>query len=117
MYSISKRFDFSAAHHLNGLPPEHPCSRIHGHNYSVTLHLKSEILTKEGFVLDYRKLDVFKSWLDENFDHQDLNEKMQGIDPTAENLAKYCYDVWAEDLGLFAVTVKETDKTEARYES
>src|SRR5215468_9371730 len=34
-YTISKFFEFSAAHHLTGLPDDHPCSRVHGHNYVV----------------------------------------------------------------------------------
>jgi 6-pyruvoyl-tetrahydropterin synthase len=45
-YTISKEFAFSAAHHLNGLPPSHPCSRVHGHNYVVRVVLRRE--TRSG---------------------------------------------------------------------
>ena len=39
MFKISKEFYFSAAHALFGLPDDHPCTRLHGHNYVVTVHL------------------------------------------------------------------------------
>ncbi|HUM68046.1 MAG TPA: 6-carboxytetrahydropterin synthase, partial [Chloroflexota bacterium] len=39
MYTISKQFHFSASHQLNGLPLEHQCARLHGHNYEVELIL------------------------------------------------------------------------------
>ena len=35
MYTIAKRFAFSASHIIGGLPDKHPCSRLHGHNYEV----------------------------------------------------------------------------------
>ena len=116
MYYISKRFNFEAAHHLEGLPAEHLCSRDHGHSYVVILHLRGETLNKIGFVVDYRKLDSFKKFIDESFDHRDLN-KVLAFNPTAENLAEYFYHVAILDFSkLYAVTVKETEKTEARYQ-
>jgi len=85
-YKISKRFEFAASHQLDGLPPEHPCSRLHGHNYAVELELSSLGLDKIGFVYDYRALDRFKRWLDDTFDHRHLNDVL-GTNPTAECLA------------------------------
>jgi 6-pyruvoyltetrahydropterin/6-carboxytetrahydropterin synthase len=35
MYTIAKRFAFSASHVIGGLPTDHPCARLHGHNYEV----------------------------------------------------------------------------------
>ena len=35
MFEIRKQFTFSAAHQLDHLPKDHPCSRIHGHNNIV----------------------------------------------------------------------------------
>src|SRR5262249_12296187 len=35
MYTITKRFAFSASHIIGGLLPDHPCGRLHGHNYEV----------------------------------------------------------------------------------
>jgi 6-pyruvoyltetrahydropterin/6-carboxytetrahydropterin synthase len=42
MYTISKEFNFSASHQLLGLIKDHPCGRIHGHNYTLKIFLKGE---------------------------------------------------------------------------
>jgi 6-pyruvoyltetrahydropterin/6-carboxytetrahydropterin synthase len=40
MHRIGKRFSFSASHFIGGLPAEHPCARLHGHNYEVEVSLQ-----------------------------------------------------------------------------
>lgn len=35
MTDIAKGFHFSASHQLYRLPEEHPCARMHGHNYGA----------------------------------------------------------------------------------
>ncbi|MDR1743766.1 MAG: 6-carboxytetrahydropterin synthase [Dysgonamonadaceae bacterium] len=117
MYRISKKFAFSAAHQLHGLPAEHPCSRLHGHNYEVTLHLKSETLTANGFVQDYNELQAVKTYIDEHIDHRNLNDIMAPANSSAENLAKMLYEVFKPQFPkLYAVEVSETPKTSAVYE-
>lgn len=117
MYKISKQFSFSASHILEGLPQEHPCSRLHGHNYVITVHLKAERLNGVGFVKDYRELDNVKKYIDETLDHRHLNDLFP-FNPTAENIAKYLYDVFKKDIPeIYAVEVSETPKTTAIYEA
>lgn len=117
MYKISKQFAFSASHILEGLPQEHPCSRLHGHNYVVTVHLKAGQLNDVGFVKDYRELDSVKRYIDDTLDHRHLND-IFSFNPTAENMAKYLYDVFKKDIPeLYAVEVSETPKTTAIYEA
>lgn len=116
MYKISKEFGFCASHSLEGLEQGHPCMRVHGHNYKVTIHLQSETLNEDGFVCDYRKLEPIKRMLDTAFDHKHLNDFLT-FQPSAENIAKHIYDLCkAQFPQLKAVTVKETDKTAATYE-
>jgi 6-pyruvoyltetrahydropterin/6-carboxytetrahydropterin synthase len=116
MYRISKHFSFSAAHHLAGLPAEHPCSRLHGHNYELVLHLRSPEVDACGFVYDYRALQFVKDFIRDNVDHRCLNDCLP-FQPTAENLAKYFYDTFHGQLPqLFAVEICETPKTSAIYE-
>lgn len=116
MFKIKKQFDFCASHVLACLHPEHPCSRMHGHNYQVILELESDFLNEAGFVKDYRELDDFKKWVDTVLDHRHLNDVFP-FNPSAENLAKGIYTVWKCKIPqLSAVVVKETPKTEARYE-
>jgi 6-pyruvoyltetrahydropterin/6-carboxytetrahydropterin synthase len=116
--TITKEFTFSAAHHLTGLRPDHPCSRVHGHNYVVTLTLTGD-LDHNGFVIDYNDLAPVGAWIDGNLDHHDLNHTLN--QPTAENLAQALVHIVDDILDLSAnrrihrwsVTVSETPKTTA----
>ena len=125
-YAISKEFGFCAAHFLRGLPPSHPCSSMHGHNYKVKIEIMTEEVDEVGFVLDYRELDHVKHDIDHLFDHQCVNDVLQ-INPTAENLAKWLWghimegkigQVLTEKHGTFGlfIHVSETDKTWASYD-
>ena len=116
MFTITKDFEFSASHTLTGLPDHHPCSRLHGHNFVVRLHLSNTTLNEVGFVQDYRDLDGFKRWLDDTFDHRHLND-ICDFNPTAENMCRFLYEK-AHEMGLTATTAvswSETRKTWATY--
>jgi 6-pyruvoyltetrahydropterin/6-carboxytetrahydropterin synthase len=92
---------------------------MHGHNYVVIVELESEELNEAGFVRDYRELDKIKKYIDSYLDHRHLNDVWPDMNPSAENIAKRLCKLFRYDMGLkevFAVTVKETPKTEARYE-
>ena len=115
MFTITKEFHFSASHQLRGLPTEHPCSNLHGHNYIVTVELTDIKLNDVGFVIDYRALNPIKNWIDSEFDHKNLNDVVS-FNPTAENIAKYLYQIFKGAFSqLSAVTVSETEKTKATY--
>ncbi|MDD2328479.1 MAG: 6-carboxytetrahydropterin synthase [bacterium] len=117
MYKISKQFPFSAAHSLHGLPDDHPCSRLHGHNYLVTVHLRSRELNAQGFVRDYNELHIVKEYIDTRLDHRNLNDIMTPVNSSAENLAKMIFDHFKPLLPeLYAIEVSETPKTSAIYE-
>lgn len=116
MFRIAKEFTFSASHKLLGLPESHPCSRLHGHNYSITFTLEAKELNEIGFVKDYRELSEIKDFIDESIDHYHLNDLFD-FNPTAENIAKWFYNGYKEKCPqLKSITVKETDKTSATYE-
>ncbi len=117
MFKISKEFSFSAAHSLFGLPEDHPCSRLHGHNYVVTVHLKSDKLNQQGFVRDYNELKIVKEYINTKLDHRNLNDIMAPLNSSAENIAKMLFDTFKSQLPeMYAVEVSETPKTSARYE-
>jgi 6-pyruvoyltetrahydropterin/6-carboxytetrahydropterin synthase len=121
MYTISKEFPFSAGHHLHGLPEHHPCSRRHGHNYTIIVELSNTELNKNGFVQDYNDLNPVKEFINNVFDHRYLNDLCIAYplleQPTAENIAKTLYDIFKPQFPLLlSISVKETDKTLARYE-
>ena len=87
MYRVSKRFGFAASHVLHGLGPDHPCSRLHGHNDEVEVMAESDELDERGFVVDFGELDDVKRWIDATLDHRHLNEVMEG-QPSAEAIAR-----------------------------
>ena len=113
-FSIKKEFSFSASHQLNGLSIDHPCSRLHGHNYIISIELAGG-LNNVGFVQDYRELESIKKWIDDTLDHRHLNDIFQ-FNPTAENMAKFIYDKFKPEYTLISsVAISETPKTWATY--
>lgn len=115
MYIIRKQFSFSASHVLDHLPPEHQCSRLHGHNYIAEIVLATDAVDENGFVRDYLNLSPFKQFIDDELDHRHLNDVLPVI-TSAENIAKFLYDWakgrWPEVIGM---RVSETPKTWAEY--
>ena len=116
MYKIAKEYHFSASHQLFQLPDDHPCARLHGHNYVVEVELQSDTLNAYGFVKDYRDLDALKTYIDDVFDHRHLNDVLGDDGVTAEHIAKHFYD-WCKEKWpeVTAVKVKETPKSVAEY--
>ena len=116
MYSIAKRFAFSASHTIGGLPSQHPCSRLHGHNYEVEVVLEAEDLDEVGFIRDYRELSALKEFLELTVDHKHLNDVLGHDRTTAEVVSRWLYDWcvtrWPE---VVAVRVCETPRTWAEY--
>ncbi len=115
MYRITKDFHFSASHQLYNLPPDHHCSRLHGHNYIIRVELRAAHLDKQGFVIDYGDLTPLKDFIDQTFDHHHLNDALP-FQTSAENIAKYLFD-WCKGqwTQTYQVSVSETPKTWATY--
>jgi 6-pyruvoyltetrahydropterin/6-carboxytetrahydropterin synthase len=115
MYTISKEFHFSASHQLTGLPQDHPCSRLHGHNYVIVVEMQSLTLNEVGMVRDYRDLEPVKKYIDQNYDHKHLNDVLD-FNPTAENMSEHMFKLFNSMFPeITAVTVKETEKTAAKF--
>lgn len=118
MLSITKEFAFSASHQLAHLTADHPCSRLHGHNYILLVELSARPseLSPPGFVRDYGELDSLKKWIDEVLDHRHLNDVLKDRNPSAENIAMWVFENWHEEFPeITAVRVSETPKTWATY--
>lgn len=118
MLTISKEFSFSASHILDKLPESHPCGRMHGHNYVIAVELAAapEQLNDAGFVRDFRELSAIKAWIDEEVDHRHLNDVLGGLNPSAEQIARWMFEHWKETFPeMTAVRVSETPRTWAEY--
>jgi 6-pyruvoyltetrahydropterin/6-carboxytetrahydropterin synthase len=120
MWVVTKRFDFSASHQLAGLPADHPCSRVHGHNYRLHVSVCADTVDGAGFVLDFRDMGPVKRWVDDELDHRHLNDVFPAMNPTSENLAEHV-GRWVipslldlpDGVTVHSVQVCETDKTSA----
>ena len=120
MFKIAKQFSFSASHRLSSFPPGHLCRNVHGHNYVVEIELSATTLDERGVVVDYGQLDALKEFIDDNLDHQDLNDAFDRLDwpqpTTSEHIARclfyWCRQNWPETT---AVRISETPKTWAEY--
>lgn len=119
MYKISKEFNFSSSHQLHGLPDDHPCGRVHGHNYIVRVTIEGREPNEHGFIVDYNDLKPFGRWLDDHLDHRHLNDVLP-MQPSAENMARWLTERVTETIPMpdgvkVSVAVSETPKTWAEW--
>lgn len=86
--TISRRYDFEAAHFLPNVPDGHKCKTMHGHSYVVDVHVTGEVQEsgpEAGMVVDFAVLDDIARRLFATFDHRPLNDLFSN--PTVENMA------------------------------
>ena len=109
-------FDLSIAHRLENVPPEHPCSRLHGHNYRVRIEITGEV-GPLGWITDY---DVIRrEWMKlvhAELDHRNLNDVI-GPNSTSENLCAWIWERLSPLFpGLSAIEAREVSWAGTRYE-
>lgn len=141
MHSITRRFEWDAAHRVMG--HEGKCRNLHGHRYvaEVTVVADDGQLDELARVIDFSKLkEVLGGWIDENWDHNAIfrNEDplIEAIDratdavklvyvmesnPTAEAMAEHLFERAANLLDVYCmrptrVVLHETPNCSATYE-
>ncbi|MCQ2222218.1 MAG: 6-carboxytetrahydropterin synthase [Bacteroidaceae bacterium] len=108
MYYITKRMEIAGCHSLD-LPYESKCSRLHGHNWIITIYCKAQELNAQGMVMDFTEV---KERIHSQLDHQNLNEVLP-FNPTAENIARWICD---QIPTCYRVEVQESIGNTAIYE-
>jgi 6-pyruvoyltetrahydropterin/6-carboxytetrahydropterin synthase len=106
MWTISKRIEIAGAHCLK-LDYESKCNNLHGHNWVIWVHCKSDKLNENGMIIDFVEIKKVVSKLD----HACLNDFVE--QPTAENIAKYLCD---NVPFCYKVEVQECEGNIAIYE-
>ena len=106
---IFKEFTFEAAHRLPNVPPGHKCARLHGHSFSVSVHVVGPVGDETGWVRDFADLACAMAPVLHQLDHNYLNE-IDGLEnPTSENVARWVWLRLKPQLpALSKVVVRET---------
>ena len=114
--TLTKTFDFEAAHWLPTFPDGHKCRRLHGHSFHVDIVIEGDVDPAKGYLRDFGEIKAAIEPARVLLDHHLLNDVDGLWNPTAENLARWLYDRLRPDLPeLAAVRVHETCTTEATY--
>ena len=121
MYKIKIYDHISSAHQLREY--EGKCENLHGHNWKIEVKFSGEKLDNTGMLLDFKIAKKYLGEVINQLDHKFLNElsPFDKINPTAENIAKFIYDliskkIKSKDYKVSSVTVWETERNCAVYE-
>jgi 6-pyruvoyltetrahydropterin/6-carboxytetrahydropterin synthase len=117
MITITRHFEFEAAHKLENHPGK--CANIHGHSYKLEVSISGTVLP-DGMVLDFSE---FKDIVQKNIlvvlDHKYLNDIFPV--PTAERIVVWIvnelFSLFEEiSIGLMKVVLFETSNCSASWE-
>ncbi len=120
MFEVTVEETFAAGHALRNYHGK--CENVHGHNYRVQLTFSGPELDSIGLLVDFVEVKKLMHATVDRLDHQFLNDlpPFDQLNPSAENIAKYLYDVIGSGIGdknvrLGQVKVWETDTSSATY--
>jgi len=95
----------------------------HGHNYVIEAVVQGDPDPDSGYLIDMKDLkEVLNGTVVDHVDHRHLNIEvpfLEGVIPTAENLARIFFERAARELPdgveLVALAVHETERNSATY--
>lgn len=105
--TISRRYDFEAAHFLPSVPDGHKCKTMHGHSYVVEVYVTGEVQEtgpEAGMVVDFSRIDDPARALFATWDHRPLNDLFPN--PTVEVMAPIVQRHISTHLGDMDVSVR-----------
>ena len=117
MITITKIFEFAAAHHL----PNHKglCKNIHGHTYVLEIEIASEIQKDgpaTGMIMDFGDLKrIVNEEIINKLDHSYLNDLFEN--PTAEMMVDWMSRVLKNKLELYRLRLYETPTSFAEWKN
>jgi 6-pyruvoyltetrahydropterin/6-carboxytetrahydropterin synthase len=106
---IFKKFTFEAAHRLPNVPAGHKCARLHGHSYSLEVHVSGQPDAELGWIMDFADITKAVEPIISQLDHYYLNE-IDGLEnPTSENIVRWAWPQIKKALpALSKLAISET---------
>ena len=56
MFELKRKYEFHAARKLTKIDTSHPCAKVHGHTFHITVTIQDEINAKTGWVIDFYEI-------------------------------------------------------------
>jgi 6-pyruvoyltetrahydropterin/6-carboxytetrahydropterin synthase len=119
MFKITVQTQFFASHQL--ILPDGTKEPSHSHNWQVEAQVARADIGNAGFVMNFLRLKALVEEITTEFDNISLNELdyFKKINPSAEYLAKYIFDLLAPalpaDVTLEYICVEEQPGCRAKY--
>src|SRR5437773_2505962 len=112
MFTVTKEFNFSAAHFLTKYHGK--CENLHGHNYKLAVTVQGE-LNQDDLVLDFTELKaIVQTNIISVLDHTNLNDRFPN--PSCELVAQWIYQTLQSQLPhLHQVQLWETATASVTY--
>ena len=120
-FMLTSQLEFAAAHRLRGY--EGNCARLHGHNWKVEVSVSGEHLNDVGMLMDFKEIKRRAKVILDELDHFYLNDITpfnDELNPTAENIAWFLFDLLSKDINdnrisVASVKVWENDRNCATF--
>jgi 6-pyruvoyltetrahydropterin/6-carboxytetrahydropterin synthase len=110
-FSVSKEFEFAAAHFLTKYHGK--CENLHGHNYRLVVTVTGP-LNDDDVVVDFVDLKrLVKQQVVDLLDHTNLNDRFEN--PTCELVAKWIYEQLQPHCSVDSVQLWETSTSSVTY--
>lgn len=122
MYEVEVHDEFSAAHFLKLY--DGSWEKRHGHNWKVSVVMRSQRLDSMGVVVDFEALKPSLKKVLAEFSHISINDhpdfKEGRLNPSTENIARLIHDrlraaLQPTQASIVKVTVWETPDASASY--
>lgn len=91
-YQIWKEFTLDSAARINRAPDDSPRRRMHGHTYTLRLHLNAPLDEVLGWTVDFGDVKTIFDPIFKSIDHQMLNELPGLADGNAASVARWILD-------------------------
>lgn len=102
MFQVCVQAHFDAAHFLRNYDGN--CANLHGHRWNVIVCIEGRQLDDLGMLIDFSEVKQIIRKKINLLDHSLLNDNasfgINGVNPTAENLAQFIFTELKKDLVL-----------------